>query len=116
MWKVYYNEIPKYKDLNYPQFLRSIFLKNFYLNNNNLQNILLLKSDSILFANIFTLNLKKGIQYNSSNYFIKVFIRFLKIKICFLGNWYLNNLPFFYFDKDIDISEVTKNIKKNILQ
>ena len=113
MWKEYINKIPNYDDSNLPKLLNKGFLKCFYVNNQFIKHMVLKKNESIIYANIFSLRLKKGLQYNKSNFFVKFILRLLNLKIFYLGNWYLNNFHFFYLDKSHDIKNLLKDIKED---
>ena len=110
MWKTYINNFPSYEDNNLPFNLKQNFLKSFESNNSKIQNILFLKHNSILFANILKINLSNGLDYNFSNFFVKYLLSLLNIRTCFFSNWYLNNLPFYNFNENIDISEFYDHI------
>ena len=112
MWKEYIDKIPNYRNLDLPQFLHLDFLKCFYANNQFIKHIFLKKDNSILYANIFSLQFKKGLQYNKSNFLTKCFLRLINLKICFLGNWYLNNFKFFEFKSNFDISDFFEAINE----
>tara|TARA_Y100001968_G_scaffold253060_1_gene238638 strand:+ start:2897 stop:3940 length:1044 start_codon:yes stop_codon:yes gene_type:complete len=105
MWKEYIDKIPNYNDLELPQFLKIDFLKSFYVNKKSIKHVFLKNEKSFLYSNIFVLQLKKGLQYNQSNFFIKLLLRLVNLKIYFLGNWYLNNFNFFHFNKQYDIND-----------
>ena len=72
MWKEYINKIPNYSKSDFSQFLQPNFLKSFYINSQNIKHIIFQKGSSILYANIFLLRLKKGLQYNKSNFITKL--------------------------------------------
>jgi len=112
MWKTYINKFPSYVDNNLPFNLKQNFLKSFESNNSKIQNILFLKDKSILFANVLKINLSSGLDYNFSNIFVKKLLGLLNIHACFFSNWYLNNLPFYKFNEDVDISEFYDQIHR----
>ncbi len=103
MFKTYINEIPEYDDENFPFYLQQKFLKSFEVDSSPNKSLLFLNEKSILYSNILNINLSKGLYYNDSNFIIKLFLYFIKIKICFFGNWYLNNLYFYNFKNLFDV-------------
>ena len=111
MWKIYKNKIFKFDDKNLNQFLKLDFINSFYQNDKNINNILFFKNQTIIYANSFILDLKKGIKYSNSNLIVKLFLRLVEIRILFLGNWYLNNFSFFQLIDKVDVSELVFNLK-----
>ena len=111
MWKIYKNKIFEFDDKNLNQFLKFDFINSFYQNDKDINNILFIKNQTIIYANSFILDLKKGIKYSHSNLIVKLFLRLVEIRILFLGNWYLNNFSFFQLSDKVDVSELVFNLK-----
>ena len=111
MWKIYKNKIFEFDDKNLNQFLKFDFINSFYQNDKDINNILFFKNQTIIYANSFIMDLKKGIKYSHSNLILKLFLRLVKIRILFFGNWYLNNFSFFQLSDKVDISELVYNSK-----
>ena len=111
MWKIYKNNFFEFDDKNLNQFLKFDFINSFYQNDKDINNILFFKNQTIIYANSFILDLKKGIKYSHSNLIVKLFLRLVEIRILFLGNWYLNNFSFFQFSDKVDVSELVFNSK-----
>ena len=111
MWKIYKNKIFEFDQKNLNQFLKFDFIYSFYQNDKDINNILFIKNQTIIYANSFILDLKKGIKYSHSNLIVKLFLRLVEIRILFLGNWYLNNFSFFQLSDKVDVSELVFNLK-----
>ncbi|MED5476057.1 MAG: GNAT family N-acetyltransferase [Candidatus Neomarinimicrobiota bacterium] len=113
MLKIYKNKIPNLNDEKLPFNLKTKFLKCFQNSNLNIDNVLILNNKSILFSNILNIKLVNGLDYNNLNFLVKFFLKFVKIRVFFFGNWYLNNIPSIEprdsFDfKEIDLSIINK--------
>ena len=113
MLKIYKNKIPNFNDEKLPFNLKIKFLRCFQNSNLNIDNVLILNNKSILFSNILNIKLLNGPDYNNLNFLVRFFLKFVKIRVFFFGNWYLNNIPSIEprdsFDfKEIDLSIINK--------
>ncbi len=89
-----------------PVFLKYSFLHSFSINNKELKHLFWHHANSVVYAQIISLNLYKIINYSNANFFINYIVKYIKIDILFLGNSYITNFPFFQFQKKYKLSTI----------
>ena len=118
MYKVSYNidqintKWDKFNDMSY--FIRLNFLKSFIVSNKMIKHIFIMNNELRLYAQIFNLRLDKLINY-SNNSFIIFISKFVKIRVLYLSNTFLTNIPSFSSDKKINLRSLINTIKKKYL-
>ena len=95
-----------------PIFLNINFLKIYYQKHRNIKHLFIINTDIRLYAHIFKLTLNKTKNYLDHKLLANILLRFVSLKVLYLTNSYITNIPAFINNKKIELTQLLNTIKE----
>ncbi|MEC9303783.1 MAG: hypothetical protein VYD59_04985 [Bacteroidota bacterium] len=114
--KVFYriNDVKKIWSNNISLFLDINFLKIYFKNHQNITHIFCIDKDIKLYAHIFKIRFNKTHNYLNTQSLNNFFLKFFNLKVLYLTNSFLTNVPSFEFNKkNVSLDFLISKIKFN---
>ena len=94
-------------------FLKVNFIQAFYKAHPKILHLFILGKNLRIYSHIFTLRFTKTKKYFLNSSLIPLFLNLLRIRILFLTNTFITNIPFYYSNDIISLKQVLSSIKQS---
>ena len=92
-------------------FLKVNFIQAFYRAHSKILHLFILGKNLRIYSHIFTLRFTQTKKYFLNSSLIPLFLNLLRIRILYLTNTFITNIPFYYSNDIISLKQILSSIK-----
>ncbi len=94
-------------------FLKVNFIQAFYKAHSKILHLFILGKNLRIYSHLFTLRFTQTKKYFFNSSLIPFFLNLLRIKILYLTNTFITNVPFYYSNDIISLKQILSSIKQS---